>query len=89
MQTKPPEPNRIAESNLLKADLAVYNIHYNLPNFAQFSKQEEAFQKLASLCNEKRIALMVVAMPITAENRSLIVHRILQRYEKMIPQLAK
>ena len=73
----------------LVADLAVYNIRYNPPNFKQFDLQQQEFSDLLNFCKAKQISVLVVAMPITDQNRNLLDKNLLARYETELPELTQ
>ena len=86
-EDKSKETTKILTEERLEADLAVYKLRYNPPNFGQFEQQEKALRDILALCKEKNISLLVVAMPITQQNKALIDQSILRRYSKEIPDL--
>lgn len=72
---------------VLKKDLALYDYRYNPPDFKQYDIQKTKLERVLSLCNRKGIRLMVVAMPITEQNKSLLDQKLYQDYLDQIPVL--
>lgn len=82
------DQSELSAKQKLNADLALYDIRYNPPNFTQFEEQEKHFQKFVELCQHNGIKLLVVAMPVTNENLNLLDKRLLLRYQKELPGIA-
>lgn len=81
--------NSLTREEKLKADLAVYDIRYNPPNFRQFEVQKKAFGKILDSCKARNVKIVVIAMPITKENKALINPDLLARYESELPSLVR
>lgn len=73
----------------LKVDLALYNMRYNPPNFAQFEDQKIKFENFAKRCKQENIKLLVVAMPLTEQNQDLLDRKLLQKYTSELPQISQ
>lgn len=69
-------------------DLANYNQRYNPPNFKKFNKQADALSKLAQLCLANNVHLLIVNMPLSEANRSLIKPEFYSAYIKKLNDLA-
>lgn len=61
-------------------DIENYKVRYNPPNFKKFDKQSEELAQLARLCVENDVQLLIVNMPITKANKSLIAPDLYQAY---------
>ncbi|MEZ4489176.1 MAG: DUF1574 family protein [Cyanobacteriota/Melainabacteria group bacterium] len=72
---------------VLQKDLALYDVRYNPPDFKQFDAQKSHLKEILSICKNKGIKLLVVAMPITEQNRALLDRTLYQRYLEEIPAL--
>lgn len=85
---KPISPHVHPEPEKLKADLALYNVRYNPPNLKRFSKELAHLDDFISLCQKEKIKLLIVNMPITSQNKSLLKDDLYELYLKEISKLA-
>lgn len=69
-------------------DLANYEQRYNPPNFKKFDKQADALSKIAELCRVNNVHFLIVNMPITKANKSLITPKFHASYIKKLNDLA-
>lgn len=69
-------------------DLANYDQRYNPPNFKKFNKQADSLSKLAQLCRTNKVHLLIVNMPLTNANKSLIKPQFYSAYIKKLNDLA-
>ncbi len=68
-----PRPNVLA-------DLKVYNMRYNPPNFDLCRQHFKYLNALFRYCAKEKIALAVVSMPLPAQNLALLDRKMLQIY---------
>lgn len=71
------------------ADLALYNMRYNPPDFERFDFELSGLKTLLETCRKAKIKILVVDMPRTNANEALLDKQILMRYRNDIPRLVK
>lgn len=64
-----------------------YSHRYNPPNFRRFAQEIRQFDLLTRLCKRDHIDLIVVNMPITTANKSLVPPALYRRYQTETKQL--
>ena len=69
-------------------DLAIYKKVYNPVNERRFENQSASLEKMLLTARENHIAVLLVNMPITAENAGLLPAAMLSRYNQTIKNTA-
>jgi hypothetical protein len=81
------------EDSLLHApyvnDLQAWHNRYNPANFMRLKQETNHFSKLLQLCRDQQIKLIVVNMPLTAENKQQLPAGMLEFYHQQICSLPK
>lgn len=68
----PSRQNEENKSKILSSDLKTYTARYNPSNLKRFKLEEEYLKKVILLCRDRRIALIIVNMPIMPANLALL-----------------
>jgi hypothetical protein len=64
-----------------------YRNRYNPANYQRFAQEAEQFVQLLAICRQKRIELVIVNMPITDVNKSLMPMGMYDRYKNNVQKL--
>lgn len=72
-----------------EADLALYNMRYNPPNYKRFETEVSGLKRLLQRCQKEGIKILIVDMPRTEENEALIEKNLLKRYKEEIQAISK
>lgn len=64
----------------LERDLANYKERYNPPNYKRYNEELVYFQKLLALCQKHNIQAVIINMPISSLNKSLIPSDLYKHY---------
>ena len=81
-------PDYTVRSNMVN-DLRSYQARYNPPNDQGFCEQYRNFERLLQLLSSHHIRTLVVNMPLTSENRSLLAVSTARAYKQawaLLPQ---
>lgn len=68
-------------------DLAHYDMRYNPPNGPLFKEHMQNFEAMLKLCHDRGIPIVIVNMPITDVNKSLIKPWVLKKYYDKMSEL--
>lgn len=66
------------------ADLPEWKERYSPANFKRFESEKASFKKMLANCRDKGIKVIVVNMPVTAQNKALIPDNLYDRYSQEI-----
>lgn len=88
LKTKRPTASVIAVSSEDKApldhDLELYKTRYNPLSLDRFNREKTSLDNLVKLCQRNNIALLLIEMPLTDSNRSLMPAELVASYQKTI-----
>jgi hypothetical protein len=88
IKTKSLEANVIAaqkvDHSLVDHDLELYKTRYNPFSRDRFNTETVALNNLVELCQSNRITLLIIEMPLTDRNRSLMPSDLVASYQKAI-----
>jgi len=71
------------------ADLGLYQKRYNPPNMRAFPLQVHSLEKLLQVAHAHNVTVILVSMPLTRENLSLLNPQALLEYKKSVDTVAR